>query len=334
LPIVGLRRWIADVLHPDRYHGAGRRRGPFFEGWYYKLVDASGCHRFAVIPGVFLGAEPATSECFVQVLDGSTGAASYHAWPLARFAAARDAFEVAVADCRFRADGLALRIDDAARPVEGVLRFASLVPWPVTWRAPGVMGWYAWVPFMECYHGVVSLDHAIEGRLRIGERTIDFDGGRGYIEKDWGQAFPSAYVWMQTNHFERPRTSLSASVAMIPWVRRHFRGFLVGLWHDGVLHRFTTYGGATIERLAVTETTVAWVLRSGGLRLALEATRAAGGLLHAPIRTEMHGRVDETLRATVAVELAPVGGGRPLFTGVGRHAGLEVHGDLETLLRA
>ena len=23
------------------------------------------------------------------------------------------------------------------------------------------MGWYAWVPFMECYHGVLSLDHTI-----------------------------------------------------------------------------------------------------------------------------------------------------------------------------
>lgn len=329
-----MRRWISTVLNPDRYHGDGRTRGPYFEGWYYKLVDASGAHRWAVIPGVFLGASGATSESFVQVLDGTSGRATYHAEPLGAFAAARDAFDVTVGASRFGRDGIALAIADAERPIEGSLRFRAPTPWPVTWRAPGVMGWYAWVPFMECYHGVVSLDHAIEGSLRIGTETIDFTGGRGYIEKDWGQAFPSAYVWMQSNHFERPGVSLSASVAMIPWVGRSFRGFLVGLLCDDVLHRFTTYLGARIESLELDETHVRWTLRNKTHRLALRATRAAGGLLHAPVRTEMHRRVDETLQSTIEVELTMLGGGAPLFEGVGHHAGLEVHGDLETLLRS
>ena len=30
------------------------------------------------------------------------------------------------------------------------------------------------------------------GRLRIADATVDFRGGRGYIEKDWGQTLPSA----------------------------------------------------------------------------------------------------------------------------------------------
>ena len=329
-----MKRWLAEVRHPDRYHGARRTRGPFFEGWYYKLVDASGAHRWAIIPGVFLGSTPERSESFVQVLDGASGHASYHAAPLASFSAATNAFEVSVGASRFGRDAITLAIDDAERPVQGTLRFRGVTPWPVTWRSPGVMGWYAWVPFMECYHGVVSLDHAIEGRLRIGDETIDFSGGRGYIEKDWGQAFPSAYVWTQSNHFERPGISLSASVAMIPWIGRSFRGFLVGLLCDGVLHRFTTYRGATIESLAVDETHVRWTVRDRQLRLALCATRAAGGLLHAPVRTEMHRRVDETLQATVEVELTEIAGGRTLFAGQGHHAGLEVHGDLETLLRS
>jgi hypothetical protein len=327
-----VRRWISSVLHPDRYHGA-RARGPYFEGWYYKIADASGAQRWAIIPGVFLGETAERSESFVQVLDGSTGRATYHAEPLAAFRAEADAFDVAVGASRFRADAITLAIADSDRPVEGELRFHDPKPWPVTWRSPGVMGWYAWVPFMECYHGVLSLDHAIEGRLAIGGTTIDFTGGRGYIEKDWGQAFPSAYVWMQSNHFERPGISLSASVAMIPWFGRSFRGFLVGLLCDGALHRFTTYAGARIESLTIDETHVRWVLRERRLRIALRATRAAGGLLHAPVRTEMHRRVDETLQAEVAVELTEIRSGRTLFAGVGRHAGLEVHGDLETLLR-
>jgi hypothetical protein len=33
------------VFHPGRYHGH-RRRQPFFEGRYYKLVDAAEQHRY------------------------------------------------------------------------------------------------------------------------------------------------------------------------------------------------------------------------------------------------------------------------------------------------
>ncbi|MCK7537696.1 MAG: tocopherol cyclase family protein [Marinilabiliales bacterium] len=40
-------------------------------------------------------------------------------------------------------------------------------------------------------------------------KMADFSGGRGYIEKDWGHSFPSAYVWMQSNHFQLARISPS-----------------------------------------------------------------------------------------------------------------------------
>jgi len=75
------------------------------------------------------------------------------------------------------------------RNVRGSLCFSCINPWPVTLLSPGVMGWYAWVPFMECYHGVVSLDHTIEGILHVDVdgTAVDFGGGRGYTEKDWGR---------------------------------------------------------------------------------------------------------------------------------------------------
>jgi hypothetical protein len=84
---------------------------------------------------------------------------------------------------------------------------------------------------MECYHGVLSFDHGITGQLTVNGEIFDFNGGRGYIEKDWGQAFPKAWIWMQSNHFEQPGTCLTASVAIIPWLRSAFSGFVVGLWH-------------------------------------------------------------------------------------------------------
>jgi hypothetical protein len=59
--------------------------------------------------------------------------------------------------------------------------------------------------------------------------------------------------------------------------------------------------------------------------------RASGGLLYAPIRTEMHKRVDETMKSTVRVKLSQKDG-RVLFESVGRNAALEVHGDLTELM--
>ena len=36
-------------MHPEWYHGHDRKP-PLFEGWYFKLVDPSGEHRYAIIP--------------------------------------------------------------------------------------------------------------------------------------------------------------------------------------------------------------------------------------------------------------------------------------------
>lgn len=322
--------FLRTVLHPDRYHGRGKQP-PFFEGWYFKLVDASQQQRWAIIPGIFLSHDPARHHAFVQVLDGVTGRATYHIYPAEAFWAAPDAFEVRIGPNEFSASRIKLALTHDERAVMGEVHFQNTTPWPVTLASPGIMGWYAWIPAMECYHGVVSLDHSLSGGLSIAGREIDFAGGRGYIEKDWGQSFPAAWVWMQTNHFPSPGVCLTASIAIIPWLRSAFPGFIVGLWHDARLYRFATYTGARTEHLEITDTHVIWTIRDRHHRLEMTAERAGGGLLLGPTRQEMHKRVNETLGATVGVRLTTLGG-RVIFDELGRHAGMEVHGELDRLL--
>jgi tocopherol cyclase len=320
---------------PARYHGWGKRP-PFFEGWYFKLVDATETRRYAVIPGVFLTADPAERHCFVQTLDGVTGRTHHHRYPYEAFRAARDSFDIWVGPNHFTAEGVILDIAMPDQRMTGSLRFTGRVPWPVTLLSPGIMGPFAFVPFMECYHGVVSFDHAITGSLAVDDQRIDFAGGRGYTEKDWGQSFPRAWIWTQSNHFEQRETSLTASIATIPWLRRAFDGFIVGLWHSGKLYRFATYTGATVERLQVTDHEVLLHVadrkRRGaeGCRLELTMTRAQGGLLRSPERTAMQPRVLETLTARVHARLVGQDSGKVLFEGTGKHAGLEVVGTLPT----
>ncbi|MCX7670754.1 MAG: hypothetical protein N2439_11865 [Anaerolineae bacterium] len=334
-------RWRT-LRNPALYHGHGAKP-PFFEGWYFKLVDAAETHRYAIIPGVFIGNGADASHAFVQTLDGVTGRTAFHRYPFDAFQAARDRFDIRIGPNRFREDAISLDIDRPEGRMRGEVRFSGLTPWPVTLASPGIMGWYAYVPFMECYHGVLSFDHGITGELVVDGKPFDFTGGRGYIEKDWGQAFPKAWIWAQSNHFgpDAPGTSLTASVAIIPWLRGAFPGFIVGLRHGGQLYRFATYTGATIERLELTDTHVTWHMagRVGPSRaqhrLEVDAWRAEGGLLHSPERSAMLQRVLESLTARLDVRLIRIADGREqtVFAGVGRHAGLEIVGPIGEIQR-
>jgi tocopherol cyclase len=322
-----------NVLHPERYHGH-QKKPPFFEGWYYKLVDASGRHRYAVIPGIFLSQDPDQHHAFIQVLNGVTGTATYHRYPAERFTAAKDALDIRVGSSRFTAQSLSLDIQSEDETIQGEVHLEGPTPWPVTLTSPGIMGWYSWVPFMECYHGVLSLDHGLHGRFTVNGHEIDWTGGRGYVEKDWGMSFPSAWVWMQSNHFAQPGTSLTASVAIIPWLVRSFRGMIVGLWHEGQLYRFATYTGAQTKHLTITDERVHWVIADRKHRLEIQAARAQGAPLRGPSKADMGVRVPETLEATIDVRLVELGTrtSTPLFEGQGRYAGLEVVGELERLV--
>lgn len=318
---------IHSILHPAVYHGHNQQP-PFFEGWYYRLVSADETARYAVIPGVILGE---SAHAFIQILEGANARTAYHTFSIREFRASKRIFDVQIANNRFNLDGIVLNLDTPSGHVSGEVRIDAIRPWPVTLASPGIMGWYAWVPKMQCYHGVLSFDHFLSGRLNIDGRIIDFTGGRGYIEKDWGAAFPQGYVWMQSNLFERPGICLTASVAIIPWLRSSFPGFIAGLWMDGTLHRFATYSGARLEKLAISNEQVEWVMRDKKKRLEIHARRAEGGLLKGPTTLDMGERIDETMNASVEVCLSQIGGGI-IFEGTGRHAGLEVF-QPERLLR-
>jgi hypothetical protein len=322
---------IRSIFHPEGYHGRDRKP-PFFEGWFYKLADASGRHRLAVIPGVARHREPELNHAFIQVLDGENCDSRYHRFPIGQFSAADFHLEQSIGPNRFNSSGLELDIDEPEWRIRGKITFGPFTPWPVTPRSPGIMGWYAWVPFMECYHAVVSLDHEINGSLILNGRTIDFSNGRGYLEKDWGRAFPHAYIWLQSNHFPASGTSFMASVAIIPWLRSSFPGFIIGLRHQHRLYRFATYTGALLETLEIGDQEIILQLRDRRHRLFVQAQRAKGGLLYGPTVDGMTSRIAETLGGTISLRLDLIGGRETILEQTGIHAGIDAAGDLAKLL--
>ncbi len=323
--------YFNSVLKPAAYHG-NSGKSPFFEGWYFKIVTANGSNCIAVIPGNFRGKDPLGHESFVMISDGSEGECRMYRFPSNAFQGSASVFDVSISGNTFSDKHLSLDLkDEKSGSVQAEIKFGDHLRWPESLRSPGIMGWYAWVPTMECYHGLVSLDGSIDGWMDIDGERIDFNGGRCYIEKDWGRNFPSSWIWVQSNHFGREKTCLTASIAKIPWKRSHFPGFIIGMLVDGELHRFATYTGANVDSLSVSESSIEWIISDKKKRLSIHIERKGGTMLWAPGAKTMELKVEESLDAKLVV-LLETRDGNLIFEGEGKHAGLEVQGNSEELL--
>ena len=316
-------RWRA-LWHPERYHGWGRTRS-FFEGWYYKVISPQPGAALAIIPGISRHAD-GSGEAFIQVLDGLNAQPYYHPFPLADFTAAEDAFRIQIGPNHFSGTGISLDLPG----LSGELTFHEPFGWPATLGAPGIMGWYAFVPFMQCYHGVWSMHHALGGQLTWQGQKVDFTGGAGYGEKDWGSSFPRGWIWTQSNHFSSDRrVSVMASVAHIPWLGSSFVGFIGGILVEDRLYRFATYTGAK-RRSVMDGETITIGFRDRHTELMIRATPGPGGHLISPLKGQMTGKVNESLQAQLEVRLTEKG--KDIFTGTGTWAGLEAAGEIDSLL--
>jgi hypothetical protein len=325
---------MLDSWKPGIFHGR-RKKKDFFEGWYFKMVDRSEKQAYAVIPGVSITGNPLKSHAFVMFLDARAQRMRYYRYPLDDLEASDKKFGLTIGGSFFSLDKMRLNLEQGEDIITARISFNDTYPWPVKLLSPGVMGWYAFVPGMECYHGILSMDHAIEGFIETDGRGIDLTGGRGYIEKDWGISMPSSWIWMQTNHFDREGISLSGSIAKIPWLGSYFTGYIFGFLYDKKLYRFTTYNGAKVTGLDVNDNYIRIRLENRIYRLDIDADRSEGVELPAPKLGEMTAKVNESLRSRINVTLLRKNGtyAELIYSGTGRNAGLEFAGDVEELIR-
>lgn len=314
------------------YQGKPRMKA-YFEGWYYKLVDASEMEIVAIIPGVSFDSDGQNAVAFIQLLDTTGASSAYFQYGIDGFRSSAKEFEIEIGRNFFSSRKLSVDAAQGEDSMKGALSFSGVTPWPVTLVSPGAMGWYAFVPFMECYHGVLSFDHTIEGTLEINGRHIDFTGGRGYMEKDWGKSFPRYHVWIQTNHFDRQETSLMVSIANIPWRGSYFDGFIAGFLHDGHLYRLTTYTGAKLTLFQVEKDHLTAHISSDDYRLEVKVSEQKGITLRAPVLGDMKGRLQESMTAVTHVRLIKPGKQREdlVYEGTGRNTGFEIAGSRDEI---
>ncbi len=293
----------------------------YFEGWYFKQVSLNRENVLSFIPGVAL--TKTDKHAFIQVINGITRETWNIKYPLSDFESSKNGFKVRIGNSEFSDNGFTLNIDSADLKVSGNLIFSDLVKFPSTWFSPGIMGWYSFVPFMECKHGIGSVLHGLKGLLEVNNMVIDFTGGSGYIEKDWGTSFPESWIWLHCNTFNQPGVSFTFSVAKIPWLGSFFIGHICFLYCQDKFYLFATYNKSEIKKLTFKDREINIEISSKTHLLKVKAVQNMSGELKAPITGEMNRIIKESIDSAIEIEQYDTKK-QLLFSDKGLSAGLEI----------
>ncbi|MDX9928806.1 MAG: tocopherol cyclase family protein [Bacteroidales bacterium] len=306
------------IFHPEVFQGSAKLKN-YFEGWYFKNVSHDLKHAMAFIPGVSLSDDP---HAFVQYIDGIAGRTAYFRYDINKFESVRGKFLIRIGESAFSAERVDLHLRNSEYIIDGSLEYNGITRLPQTLLMPGIMGWYSYIPVMECNHGVISVNHGISGSVTVNGTLYDFSHGRGYLEKDWGVSFPESWLWLQCNNFTTPDTSIMVSIAKIPWMGRYFIGLISFLSFAGRIEVFATYNRSEIVSLrqgsnSVTEI----VIRRNRKRLTVTVNKSSSGVIVAPVEGKMANMIRESIDSEVSFEFDD-GNGETIHD-TGKRAGYE-----------
>jgi hypothetical protein len=256
-------------------------------------------------------------------MDGYSGYTDYARYPLDQFSWQTRNLYIKIGESVFTDRGMILNIKTEKTALNGKVDFLKVVQYPVRLLSPGIMGWYSFVPFMECYHGIVSVNHDLLGKLYLNGNLIDFDGGKGYIEKDWGTSFPESWIWIQSNNFDEHDVSFMLSIAKIPWLGRFFIGLISFFFLNNKYYVFSTYNRSSFYDVRYDNELLEITLKNNDNTLKVRVIKNSFCVLAAPVSGEMSRRIKESIDSELQIQLFNKAG-ETLYTGTGRNVGLEV----------
>lgn len=115
-------------------------------------------------------------------------------------------------------------------------------------RKFNVMGPLAVFP-LPCKHGILSMEQRLSGTLEIDGKVYDFNGGKGYLETDFGKSFPRRYMWSQCNWFDSTDCQIAVAAATIPLGPIPIMGTFACINYEGQRYKLATYKGAEVEKI-------------------------------------------------------------------------------------
>lgn len=320
---------INRLFNPEIYQGKYKRRN-YFEGWYYRLIDRNSENVFAFIPGVSITGRD--KHAFIQFINAGTGFTRYIKYPFEDFHYSEKELDIKINKNHFSKSGLYVDFECEDLSVRGRMEYFNIFPFPKSIFSPGIMGPYSFVPFMECHHGIVNIHCGLSGAVYVNGKETNFNGGCGYIEKDWGSSFPKSWIWLQSNHFGDESTSVMFSIASIPWIGRHFDGVIAFVRTGDDIYRIATYTGARVVKLRYSGDLLKILTEDSKYMLELTVKNTEGVVLKAPKKGQMNINITETMLSEVEVTLSDIKGNM-IYHGSGKNTGLELAGEFQKFFK-
>ncbi len=290
--------FIYMARHPEIFRGERKHRN-FFEGWYYNVKTRDG-KPFVVIPGISKD-EDGNGHAFVQIIDD--GVSRNVIYPMSAVSFRDKPFLIKIDKNEFSLFSMKIDIKHEDIRYQGELYFKNAITLKKSRYAPSIMGPFAYCAYMQCNHGILCITADAKGCIDTGKKEMDFEDGSIYIEKDWGSSFPKKYVWVQCNCFEEKKTSLSLSIADVPFLGFSFRGVIAVLRRGKRQNIFATYHFASVKKLEITKEGADIELKQGKLTLKVKVQAANALQLLAPNMGKMSEYVFESVDSKVNVKL-------------------------------
>lgn len=284
------------------YKGSHKKKH-YFEGWYYKCVSLNDDHTISLIPGISKNdKEP---HAFIQVIVNNHKKimTQYVRFNMSDFNYNKQTNQVTIQDNIFGINAFEINIKTDEIQIKGRLVLENHMPIKTNRISPSIMGFFKYFPFMECNHDVVSMSHDLSGEIEVDGINIDFNQGKGYLEKDYGRSFPESYVWLQSNHFKHTKTAFMLSFATIPYLGFKFKGFIVNLNYLQKEYRFATYNFSKIKLLDKTEHRISFIVKKGRYQLIIIAENKDTIPLKSPRKGAMEQYIKEGLSGKIFLKL-------------------------------
>ncbi len=288
------------INNPVNFQGS-LKSSNYFEGWYFKQVSLNSEKIISFIPGVSLNKDD--SHSFVQVIESPPVKTHYFKYDVDNFSVGKDPFYVKIGDNFFSEKKVEIDLINENTHIYGKLEYGTFQKIESSLFTPNIMGVFAYIPKMDCNHGVISMNHKVNGKIVANNKEIIFTEDKGYLEKDWGRSFPKRYIWLQGNNFYNYKDSFMCSIASVPLLGLTFTGLIANLHVDDKEYRFATYNGASIKRVSTREDGVDITLKKGNMTLSICAYMNESGELKAPINGKMSDTIKEGLNGKIELTL-------------------------------
>eukprot|EP01084_Bolivina_argentea_P213346 362361_1 len=273
------------LFHPERAHYSSQqfinsKSNRLFEGWYYKI--ASKDFQFAIIPGAYHSTNQDGNYAFIMLV--ATDFMYAYRYPIHTYITSHGSihtdqqFYINIGPNNFSRNSVSLHLEskyihsiqpinykNISIPIKIHLSFLDQdIGFPVTLFQLGAMGYYGWIPFLECYHGILAMNYLVFGSIQINNKFVykyeennndNSELAHGYLEKDWGTNFPQTWIWIQANNFEKDENvSLTLALARLPMIGDSIvtkAGYLGGLYLNKKVYKLGTYTWSVVKKLDI-----------------------------------------------------------------------------------